>query len=273
MIHWAKQFYHFNIGILAVDNINSTFDQQYNGEIGLRPRSSGSSELFIDALFNAGIILNRAFGLNLKSTSETSKATIGGYDESVVTDFNSFKFANLTSSTLWMTSCSKVAYNGVDQGLSASVAYVASGSSFISFETFNGDWNTIYSNISSGRDCGYSTSSGLRACTCTSIYNFKDMTFTVGDHDLTVSVDTWVKREASGICAFYIDSTNYSNTTSNVILGYTFMRSHYIYYDLENTRIGFYSGEAESESQSEGYLPTRMSLSLLILIFTFLWVF
>ena len=270
MIHLTKQFYHFNIGILAVDNINSTFDQRYDGEIGLAPRSSGSSELFIDALFNAGIISNRVFGMNLKTISETSRVTIGGYDETVVPDFNRFKFANLTSSSTWKTSCSKIAYNGVDQGLNASVAYLTSADSFIRFETFNGDWNRMYSNISSGRECGYSTSSGLRACTCTSIYNFKDMTFTVGEHDLTVSVDTWVKREASGICAFYIDSTNYSNTTSNVILGYTFMRSHYIYYDLENTRIGFYSGEAESESQSEGYLPTRMSLSLLILIFTFL---
>ena len=167
-----------------------------------------------------------------------------------------------------MTSCSKVAYNGVDQGLSVSRAYVNSGNSFIRFETFSGDWYRIYSNISSGRNCGYSTSSGLRACTCTSINDFKDLTFTIGGHDLTVSVDTWVTREASGICAFYIDSTNYSNTTSTVILGYTFLRDHYVYFDLENTRIGFYS----EVQQSEGYLPTKMSLSLLILIITFLAV-
>ena len=143
-----------------------------------------------------------------------------------------------------------------------------SDGAYIRFETFSGDWYRIYSNISSGRNCGYSTSSGQRACTCTSINDFKDITFTVGGHDLTVPVDSWVTREASGICAFFIDSVNFSNTTSYVLLGYTFLRSHYVYFDLENTRMGFYS----EVQQSEGYLPTKMSLSLLILIITFLAV-
>ena len=85
-----------------------------------------------------------------------------------------------------------------------------------------------------------------------------------------MKVDTWVRRESTKLCSFYIGSVNYSNLTSTVILGYAFMRNHYIYYDLTNKRVGFYY---IPELQSEGYLPTTISIPLLILILAFVFNF
>ena len=253
-----------------MDQIISSYNQIYNGEIGLAPRSSGNAELFIDALFKAGVIFDRAFGTNFKSNSEASKITIGGYDETVVPDFNNFQFASLINDYEWQLSCSQVAYDGVDQGLDVSAAILSTGSSLTRFESSNGDWDKIYSNITAGKTCGYSNVTGLRACECKGINDFKDINFVIGGHELTMKVDTWVRRESTKLCSFYIGSVNYSNLTSTVILGYAFMRNHYIYYDLTNKRVGFYD---IPELQSEGYLPTTISISLLVLILAFVFNF
>ena len=96
-----------------------------------------------------------------------------------------------------------------------------------------------------------------------------------------MKVNTWVRLESSGLCSLYIDSINYSDLTSTVILGYAFMKNYYIYYDINNTRIGFYPSSVDCDESlpedcgqsSEGYLSTKISLSLLILTLMFFAVF
>ena len=215
------------------------------------------------------MISHRAFGTNFKSTLEESKITIGGYDQSVVPDFKHFRFTDITLFSKWQVSCSDIGYDNVNMDLSASSAILTTGDSLVRFESNNGDWSKIYNNITSGKTCGYSTASGLRACACNSTNDFKDITLTLGGHNLVIEVDTWVKNESSGICAFYIDSMSYSNSISAVVLGYSFMRNYYIYHDLANSRVGFY----RPQFSSQGYLPTGIALSLIILIFAFSLVF
>ena len=160
---------------------------------------------------------------------------------------DNFKFANLVNDYRWEVSSSKVAYNGEDQDLNALVAIFSTGTSLVLFESGNGDWDKIYNNITSGKTWGYSDKTGLRTCQCNGINDFKDISFTIGGHELTMKVNTWVRLESSGLCSLYIDSINYSDLTSTVILGYAFMKNYYIYYDINNTRIGFYPSSVDCD--------------------------
>ena len=250
--------------------------------LGLTATAIGNSELLVEALFNAGFISANAFSTDYRSTSETSKITIGGYDTSIVSDFNDFQFVSIVGSFHWEVPCSMIAYNGTDQGLNASIGILDTGTSLTYFETPNGDWDKIYGNMTSGKTWGYSTGSNLRACHCNSIDDFSDITFTFGGFNITMNVSSFVYLEAAGICSFYIDGINYSFSTPSILLGDSFLRNYYIYHDAANRRAGFHvSGSATTLSStaststlvdSEGYLPIKLSISSLIFILVFLSV-
>ena len=62
----------------------------WSGIIGLLPSSSSGSDLFVDKLFNNGVISENAFGVYYTDSSSGSTITFGGFDTNRVSSVSLF---------------------------------------------------------------------------------------------------------------------------------------------------------------------------------------
>lgn len=235
-----KMYFILFIDILAVDSGVDDDSLASDGLVGLSQGSSGYSELLVEELYLQGAIPVNAFGVGYKFTSSTSKIVLGGYDTSIVTDENDYIWIDLIDDFFWTIPIDGGYYGSIDLSLNAESGILDTGTSLMIFESPDGDWDNLWDEISYGFTCGYSSSSGLRACYCSDVTDFDDISFTIGDYIFTVTTDSYIEEESTGICAFYIDGVDYTFSPSGILMGDTFLRNFYIYHDADNSQVGFY---------------------------------
>lgn len=155
----------FNIGILAVDATSKGIQgTRSDGILGMAPRvSSGdNAQLFVENLAKNNIIPKNAFGVNYNGMDEDSTITLGGYDTSIVANDTLFSWVDLMDSFYWSVNVKETTYGVEPVDLKATRAILDTGTSLSYFT--GSDWDTIYAKISEGRKCGFSSTSGFRAC-------------------------------------------------------------------------------------------------------------
>lgn len=152
--------------ILGVDTADADISGlRADGIMGMSPKvsSSDNSELFVEKLFDAGIIGQNTFGVNYRSFTDSADSviTLGGWDTSVVADESLFQYVNLKSTSHWNLEMRNVFYNGAKVDISPNLGILDTGTSLTLFE--QNDFNVIWNVITEGKTCGFSTSNGLRA--------------------------------------------------------------------------------------------------------------
>mmetsp|Transcript_23955 Transcript_23955/g.26595 ORF Transcript_23955/g.26595 Transcript_23955/m.26595 type:complete len:257 (-) Transcript_23955:375-1145(-) len=154
-----------NMRILGVDTASDITGLRADGIMGMSPKvsSSANAELFVEKLFDGGIIEKNAFGVNYRSFTDTaeSEITLGGYDTTMVANDSLFSWVDLKSTSHWNLELKQVYYNGNEIDISPNLGILDTGTSLTLFET--NDFNTLWAIITEGKSCGFSTSSGLRA--------------------------------------------------------------------------------------------------------------
>lgn len=205
-----------------------------------RAKPGAFEQLFVQRLYEEGVISNNVFGVDYRFENETSKIVLGGYDTNVVTDPNLFTYVSLRDTSYWSLPLQSTSYGEQTVNLKATRGVLDTGTSLTYFQTE--DWKEIYKLISEGRNWGYSSISGFRACTCNSISEFKDITFQLGDYRYYFPVESWVyEREGDPkICEFLIDSINLMFFPTTILLGDSFLRNYYVLHDAQNLRVGMY---------------------------------
>ena len=214
-----------------------------DGIVGLTPTTlTSNADLFVTKLFSAGVISANGFGIMYRTTTDTSKIVLGGYDTSIVTNSSLFSYVTLMDTTYWSLPLSKTYYAGSEVSISAKRLILDTGTSLLYFST--SDWTTIYDKISSGKTCGYSTVTGYRAWYWTSETEFNDISFQMGNYVYLFPRSSWIYVRTGGsggtLCEFYIDSISLSFSTPSILAGDSFLRNYYIYHDVTNKRVGMY---------------------------------
>lgn len=122
-----------------------------DGILGMSPKAqSGTFEqLFVQRLFEEGVIPNNMFGVDYRFTNETSKIVLGGYDTDVVTDPSLFTYIKLRDTTYWSLPLLGTSYGEQTVNLKATRGVLDTGTSFTYFQTE--DWNEIFKLISAGK--------------------------------------------------------------------------------------------------------------------------
>ena len=237
-----------------------------DGILGMSPSASGNAELYVTKLYENGIIGANAFGVSYRDTTETSKIVLGGYDTSIVTNSSLFTYVPLRDTNYWSLNLKQTKYGTVDLELQAVRGILDTGTSLTLFSNQNGDWDKVYAQISSGgRNCGFSTSSGLRACNCTSDTDFEDITFEFGDYVYYFPRSSYVQVESSQVCTFYISDISAILSTPSVLIGDSFLRNYYVYHDVTNKRVGMYGTATEASAFMIGALTTIVQFMLVII--------
>jgi hypothetical protein len=250
------------IAIIGVTSAIDSEGEQYDGIMGMAPTDQfgGSIPLFMESLVAAGIIGENKFGVDYRHTSQTSKITLGGYDTSVVANESLFTWINLTETSYWTLNLTAVSYNGTSFTLSAKRGILDTGTSLTYFET--ADFNIIWAAITSGKECAYSTRTGLRACNCSSISDFKPINFTFGSYEVSMAVSSYIVFVDNGgtedLCEFYISDISADLGDPFVLLGDSFLRNYYIYHDAANLKVGFVGVGAHLYGTAACILPFLM---------------
>ena len=136
-----------------------------DGLVGLTPTAGDGEELLVEKLFEADVISLNAFSVEFKGLDETSYILLGGYNEDIVSSDDEFSWVDLADNYYWNLPFNGLKYGDDDISLESELFTLDTGTSLTYFEETNGDWDRLYSKISDGKDCGYSSDSGLRACT------------------------------------------------------------------------------------------------------------
>lgn len=148
--------------VLGVDYEDSSIDGlPSDGIVGLAPMARSSTDLFVNQLYVQGVIPKNAFGIDLRDSSDSvnSSITFGGYDTSIVTDSAYFTYVNLIDTAYWSLKLRSCKYGDSTIDIVASRAIIDTGASLVYFSSTNGDWDLVYSTISSGKTCGYNDTS------------------------------------------------------------------------------------------------------------------
>ena len=129
---------------------------------------------------------------------------LGGYDTTIVSDSSKMTYVSLMDTTYWSLPLYSSYYGSDSVSLSATRLILDTGTSYFYFQT--SDFSTIYSKITSGKTCGYSTS-GLRACYWTSASDFSDIKFQLGSYTYTFPTSSWinVRYGVNTLWEFYIE--------------------------------------------------------------------
>lgn len=169
-----------------------------DGILGMTPKVSSSryEQLFVQRLYEEKLIASNMFGVNYRYTTGTSKIILGGFDETVVTNSSLFSYVKLKDTTYWSLNLVDMTYGSDTIGITATRAILDTGTSLTYWAT--ADFNTVYSKITSGKTCGYSSASGFRACQCTSDTDFKDISFHLGDYRYYFPASSWIFVRTSG---------------------------------------------------------------------------
>jgi hypothetical protein len=231
------------IVVLGVTSATDVSNLQADGIMGMAPtdQTRGTSALFMESLVSAGIISENKFGVDYRDTTNISKITLGGFDTSVVANESLFTWVNLRETFYWDISLTEVKYNDTSINLNARRGILDTGASLTLFET--ADFNIIWAEITRGKECGFSSATGLRACICTSINDFKPINLTFGSYQTSMALNSFINFVDNGgtrdLCEFYIGDISVSLGAPFVLLGDSFLRNYYIYHDAVNQRVGF----------------------------------
>ena len=228
------------LGVTTASDISGT---QADGIMGMAPadQTGGTSALFMESLVAAGIISENKFGVDYRDTTDISKITLGGFDTSVVANESLFTWINLRATFYWDISLTEVTYNDISINLSAKRGIIDTGVSLTLFGT--SDFIIIWAEITRGKECGFSSASGLRACICTSINDFKPINLNFGSYQTSMALNTFITFVDNGgtrdLCEFYIGDISANLGDPYILLGDSFLRNYYIYHDAVNKRVGF----------------------------------
>jgi hypothetical protein len=251
------------IGVIGVTSASDITGLQADGILGMAPidQTGGSSALLMNELVSAGIIGINKFGVDYRDyreTDRTSKITLGGFDTSIVANESLFTWINLKETIYWSLDLTGITYNGTSVALNAKRGILDTGTSLTLFET--ADFNLVWGQITSGKTCGFSSRTGLRACICVSINDFKPIKMTFGSYETTMTLDSYIEFVDNGgtddLCEFFIGDISVSLGAPFVLLGDSFLRNYYLYHDAVDMRVGFhYLGSAYSSGKAACILP------------------
>ena len=207
------------------------------------------------------------FGVDYKNTDQQSKITLGGYDKSVVPNDTSFAYVDLIDTFYWSVRHTESTYGSTPLDFTATRAILDTGTSLTYFPS--SDFNRLWSEISKGKNCGFSSGSGFRACECEDEGDFEDITFHFGDFIFYFPASAYVtvNRRLIGenICELWIDELDFNLGQPSLLIGDSFLRNYYILHDAQSLRVGLF-GKATADGM--GYDISKWSLMTLVLLFT-----
>jgi len=135
------------LGVYSESGLSGT---QADGILGMSPSAgSGSEELFVQKLYEAGRIANNQFGVSYRSTSGTSKIILGGYDTSVVVDPSLFAYIKLSDTNYWSLNINAHSYGTDALDISVERGILDTGTSLTYWPS--SDFNIIWAKISEGK--------------------------------------------------------------------------------------------------------------------------
>jgi hypothetical protein len=232
---------------------------QADGIMGMAPRvSSGdNAQLFVQNLYENGLIAKNGFGVDYNKEGTDSIITLGGYDTSKVANDTLFSWIDLSDTFYWRVILKGTTYGTKQLDISADRAILDTGTSLTYFPS--SDFAKVWAEISSGRNWGYSSTTGFRAWEWDSEDDFEDITLHLDGYIFYFSKKAYITVDSGvlqNICEFWIDELDFNVGRPSILLGDSFFRNYYIYHDAENTRLGMY-GKAISGSM---ILPRYNSL-------------
>lgn len=138
--------------ILGVDTSSADLSGlQSDGVMGMAPKLdiNDAGELFVEKLFNEGIIGKNSFGVQYKFTPDVSSILLGGFDTSIIANESLFSWINLKSTSHWTVHLKGLKVGNSSISIEASSAILDTGTSFTLFIT--DDFNKIYSKVTEGK--------------------------------------------------------------------------------------------------------------------------
>jgi len=196
----------------------------------------------MDNLQSQGIIQLRTFALflsnNPNGTNNDSSFIIGGYDPKYMLDANFTVLPLLGTFNYWTLWLSGSSLGNVNLQLTSNETIIDCGASYIFYA--ENDWPNVlaaFQKINPTCNEGYSS---LIYCTCASAQDtlkFPNLTFTLGyavNATFSLPAPHYISRE-NGVCTLFITSKVGTITR----LGMAFVRSFYMYFNIDNRTIGF----------------------------------
>ena len=228
---------------IAVDKANFTDVEhtRWDGVLGLKPSSSSGADLFAEVLKKQNLTDVAAFGVYFSSHFTGSKVTFGGIDPKRVPHFDNLTFNKLYDENSWSVGIRSMKYGDVEIGGQATSGVVDTGSYMLMLPT--DDYNRWLTAIKDNKTCG--TYSKYQGCFCEGVVNdemFDPIYVTLDYYEYRIVPDEYIKRvdsEGKKFCYFLVGEIKDSGATI-AALGDTFIRNYYVYYDMENKRIGLY---------------------------------
>jgi hypothetical protein len=215
--------------------------QDMDGILGLGYPTLSSNQIPtpIDLLKESGAIKNRIVGFSMtKNNEDGSFMSLGDLDQAEMTDKDKhLNWHTVTQKAYWDVGVTKVSWSSSKSGgmiINSSLkAIVDSGTSIIALDP--SIWQALTRidpgsiNFALGYKCG-----GIRAMFGDLCIWISQVKYCITAHDLFIEVE-------NGVCIFGIQVGAIGNGIG-IILGDTFMKHYYTIFDMENNRVGIYSG-------------------------------
>jgi hypothetical protein len=235
---------------LSIYLSNELTDLEADGILGLAPSTQGTTgnKLFIEELYNAGIIGQKMFSMSFGSSPSdvNSKIVFGGYNLDYAKPGEVITWNSLVDELYWALKMTGLGINGTALPLQGTSAVIDSGTSYIlvpssDFETLIGLFSGRNFEGSKKRGCVQDKATGLLKCSCdydTDVeeeFPTLEISMEGGTYKLPPSVYT-VKQWNN--CYFKFATVPMADEHNFWILGDAFLHNYMTIFDLETKQIG-----------------------------------
>lgn len=258
--------------LIAVTSEENTAGTQSDGIVGLTPGATNGGDLLVSKLYDAKLIGNKTFGLDINPESEgNSKIIFGGYDTSIVGENPTFAYITLRSTADWRVTVNRIKYDNVTFYAKGGIGVFDCGTSVTTFQY--GVYFSILTQICRGKVC-FKVSSGdyinFYASACNSYDDFANITFQLGSYDFNWANSRYIKEttiDDQNVCVFMFNGKDFSDSADFILLGANFFYDYYVYHDMQNKRIGLYGDYTDAPDSAFSYTAFTAILSIIGVIF------
>lgn len=216
---------------------------KFDGVLGLGPRKSTNSDLFLESLYNAGSISEKIFGIYIDSSASALEIILGGYNKSKVSSRSRVEYIPLYDTDFWSLPITWTTYGSSSSRTNSKRAILDSNTEMILLPQV--DFDLIYDKIKINRRCGL-TNTGLKGCYCEGAHDFEDLYFHFSGSNspkMLVAKTAWIiyrnNTSSEDICEFMIGVLDTVFDQPTIVLGTTFMKTYYFIHDIEKEAVGF----------------------------------
>lgn len=215
-----------NMGFGEINAVSGIafFTSQLSGILGLAYDSISINGL--PTFVTSSDLTDKSFAFDLRMNPEESSMTLPGYDEELVGD-NEFTFHDVIEKKYFSLNLTGIKKGEATIPTDGYKAVIDSGTSVLVGP--NSLINPIIEGITVNEDC-----SGIEA--------LPDITFQIDGLDYTLTSNEYVLKVTMGdetACVLALMAMDFPAGFNYMILGDSFMRKYYSYFDMNNDRVGF----------------------------------